>query len=285
MKDSILLKTISLPFSGRTNTKLGTKKRTIYIVSTGRTGTKFLADYFNNFSDVYAAHEPKPSRILRMWTNARLEKRANKSTMSRIFISKRKGSFRRIQEPTYVESNPFAAGFTDIMPAVLDNPEIIHVVRDPRTYIRSSLNHGNTHGIKKLLNNHLPFWYPDIANIINAKHKLSDKEKTAHYWVLINEFIEKCRKSIPDERYHFFKYEELFKNKESLKQISKIVGSKEKQVYTIKPINKSKDQVISDWNDWSKNECRSIDKICGKLMKQYGYGNEKSWLKKLDYPS
>lgn len=281
MKNSNFLSIMS-PVSKRASKNIfAEKKRIIFIVSTGRTGTKFFADYFNNFSDVKAVHEPKPSRILRMWTNARLEKRATASKMLKIFISKRRSLLRGVLEPIYLESNPFVVGFTDILPKAFDAPEIIHVVRDPRTYIKSALNHGNTHGIKKLMNNYLPYWYPNISKIIHAKHDLTDKEVVAHYWTIINQFLEEAKKSIPAQNYHLFKYEEIFKNTSSIRKISKIVGSKDKKVYKINAVNKSKDRIITDWSDWSKEDCRSIDKICGKLMKDYGYGSEKLWLEKL----
>jgi hypothetical protein len=42
-----------------------------FIVSTGRTGTQFLAHYFEqNFAHVTARHEPKPSYLLCMASNA-----------------------------------------------------------------------------------------------------------------------------------------------------------------------------------------------------------------------
>ena len=45
--------------------------RMIFVLSTGRTGTKFLAEYFNNnYPDITALHEPKPSYLLRLMSNA-----------------------------------------------------------------------------------------------------------------------------------------------------------------------------------------------------------------------
>lgn len=281
MKNSYFLSILS-PISKRNSKNfIEGKKRVIYIVSTGRTGTKFFADYFNKFSDVKAVHEPSPSRILRMWTNARLEKRATASRMLKIFISKRRVLLNRVSEPIYIESNPFVVGFTDILPQAIDTPEIIHIVRDPRTYIKSALNHGNTHGVKKIMNSYLPYWYPNISKITHARHQLTEKDVVAHYWTIINQFLEEAKKSIPTQNYHLFKYEDIFKNENSIKKISKIVGSKDKKNHKIKAVNKSKDRVITDWSDWSKEDCRSINKICGKLMKYYGYGDEKLWLEKL----
>ena len=281
MKNSFFLSTLTPIFNSDSKIPLIKKKRVIYIVSTGRTGTKFFADYFNKLSDVRAVHEPSPSRILRMWTNARLEKRATKSKMLKIFISKRRAMLNEVSEPIYIESNPFVVGFTDILPQAVNHPEIIHVVRDPRTYIKSALNHGNTHGVKKIINTYLPYWYPDISKIVHARRKLSEKEIVAHYWTIINKFLEEAKKSIPAQNYHLFKYEEIFNNDNSIKKISKIVGSKDNKNFKIKAINKSKDRVIADWIDWSNEECRSINKICGKMMKYYGYGDEKLWLEKL----
>lgn len=42
--------------------------RQIFIISTGRTGTKFLAKLLNNYSSVFSVHEPRP-HFLRLGYN------------------------------------------------------------------------------------------------------------------------------------------------------------------------------------------------------------------------
>ena len=57
------------------------KHDTFFILSTGRTGTQFLAKRLNDEPQVYAVHEPKPSRRLRLWTVAFFEGHINNTEM------------------------------------------------------------------------------------------------------------------------------------------------------------------------------------------------------------
>lgn len=267
------------PLSRRQTLDTDNLKKTIFILSTGRTGTNFFADYFNKHPSVTAHHEPKPSRILRMWSNARLENRAADEEMVAVFSAKRKRLFKSLNGSIYIESNPFIIGFAPVLKNVFKEPVIIHVVRDPRDYIRSALNHGNAKGVKKLFNKYVPFWYPKTGRILGKDIDGSLMLRTAGYWSIINSWLDKGSN---DKNYHLFKFEDLFSHKAELKRLAKIIGVEPGFIDKNPPnaTNKSKDRVINTWDSWSKKDCREIQKICGDQMKKYGYGNEKAWKQK-----
>jgi len=259
-----------------------TKTKVVFIVSTGRTGTKFFETFFNDPPEVVARHEPKPSRILRMWSNARLESQASARKLAAVLLAKRKNLVDPAQPPKiYIESNPFVVGFTEVFGEVFDRPAVIHVVRDPRDYIKSALNHGNTRGLKKLLNDYVPFWYPDIKSIQKLPEDPGLMERTAHYWTIINRHITDTCQGKPG--YHLFKFEDLFSGDDkTIARLTKVIGiDKAIRPSDLRPKNQSKDRVVRSWQDWSPEECRLIDDICQPYMGRYGYGTEPEWRKKL----
>lgn len=258
------------------------KTKSVFILSTGRTGTKFLAKFFDNHPDVTAFHEPKPSRIIRMWSVARLEGCVSRRSISRVLYAKRKKLMSQVNSPIYVESNPYLLGAVDCLGETFDKPIIVNIVRDPRSYIKSSLNHGNTKGLKKFLNSHFPFWYPRTSRILSSKKSKSLIMRNAEYWKIVNHWLEKSCGN--QENYHLFKFEEIFdKNSGELEKLAKIIGLDSTFVKNskIKSINQSKDKAISSWEEWTPEECRAVHKICQPEMEKYGYGKEKEWLKKI----
>ncbi len=261
--------------------KLRAGKKTVVIISTGRTGTKFLESFFSGHPEVLAVHEPKPSRILKLWSNAKLEGKTPDSFLAKVLYGYRKKALKKNYPAIYVESNPFIVGFSGVLDDVFDKPIIIHIVRDPRSYIKSALNHGNTRGIKKIFNKYVPFWYPDIKKIHGLSREPNLMIRTAYYWHDINKHLrESCSKS---PGYHLFRFEDLFSSDhDQLKKLLKAAGLGDVKIDIPAAKNQSKDKAIKGWQDWSREDCRQIDNICRAQMKAYGYGNEPEWLKKLE---
>ena len=116
--------------------------RTVLIVSSGRTGTQFLAHYFDaNYPNVVARHEPPPRYLLRVAANAHAAGALSSAAVARLLEAKRR-RIDRLSADLYVESNPFLWGAVDVFEEVFEGATIVHVVRDPREQVRSSLNHG-----------------------------------------------------------------------------------------------------------------------------------------------
>ena len=137
----------------------GKFERAVLLLSTGRTGTKALASYFDTaFENVCALHEPPRSRHLRVASNRHLRGRLSEQQLVETYAAARRARFASIREPIYVESNPFLHGFVGVFDRVFDAPRVVHIVRDPRTYVRSYINHGAFRGIKGLAARYYPDW-------------------------------------------------------------------------------------------------------------------------------
>lgn len=256
------------------------------IVSSGRTGTNFLAEYFDkNFDDVTALHEPKPSYALRRYSNAYLSGKISDEKMAAVLQRKRKKLMASIETSTYIESNPYLHGFLPVLDSVWTDPKVIHIVRDPRTYVVSGVNHQDARAFKKLANQLIPNWVPNVKRLLNMSDELTSICFFAGYWRVINESIQHAGQH--RKQYKCFHYESLFEEGFSeLHQISDLFSldiTASKEIVSPKTrINKSVSQKASDWSTWTPVQCAQIHQICSPLMQEYGYGMDEAWLERVE---
>jgi hypothetical protein len=187
--------------------------------------------------------------------------------------------------PLYVESNPFLAGFVEVLGEAFDDPIVIHVVRDPRDHARSSLNHGTGSGWKGLANRFVPFWYPNVQRILELPSRPSWLGQAAGVWTIFNRMLSEAGPRYG--RYHLLKYEELFDaSGDGLRQLCGWLGlSYHDAGLTIEAdqrINASRRNVAPPWREWPAVWCRELHDICGPLAEQLGYGDEPEWRERLE---
>jgi len=255
--------------------------RTALILSSGRTGTQFLAHFFDaNFADVVARHEPPPSRWLRLASHAHMQGRLSRDALRALLGWKRRRFDDRIAADWYVESNPFLAGFAGVLRDVYADALVIHVVRDPREHARSSLNHGTGSGWKGLANRVVPFWYPDVRRILALDHAPSWLGRAAGLWTIANRWLLDAGAGLA--HYHRFAFETVFDAESSgLRAICALLGldfpADGAEVRPEQRINASRRGACPDWRAWSRADCRALHRICGPLMGELGYGGEPEW--------
>lgn len=254
-----------------------------FILSTGRTGTKFLATYFNaNFDSVTALHEPQLSYHLRAAANAYVAGAVKQPFLHRLLYSAR---IRHIQraESFYIESNPWLWGFFDALTQLEPRPIIIHVVRDPRTYVRSTIRHGNLQGLKQIANAIVPYWYVPVNHVLNGKPQ-TPVGRFAAKWRLVNGYLQE--RGTDYEGYFLVKFEELFDADETgVQQVCAAFGlpypGQGATVSTDNRINRGKLKDLGQWQEWPQAWRQELHTICSPLMQEFGYGNEAEWIDSL----
>lgn len=249
--------------------------RTVWIVSSGRTGTQFLAHYFDgNYDTVTAVHEPPPRIRTRIVGNAFVEGGCSKARVLSLLAAKKR-RIDRLETDLYVESNPFLWGVTPCIEEVFDRPMIVHVVRDPRAHVRSSLNHGTSTGFKALANRFVPYWYP------STPVETGDwMERAAAVWAHANRLLHEAGARLSD--YRVLRYEDLFDESHSgLRTLCDALGlpfrGEGARVDPGRPINRAEGRVLDDWRDWTDAQCAAVHRITADGMAEYGYGSEPEW--------
>ncbi len=255
-------------------------KQPVLIVSTGRTGTKAIATYFDRlYESVTAYHEPKPSRRFRIISNLYLCNKISTETSAKVISHSRRRILSNISTPYYIESNPFMYGCLDGLKLIFPSIKIIHITRDPRTYIPSHINHGFYTGIKGLAGRHFPYWAlkPDNYQPLSGLrwHNMNKLERLAWIWNTVNTEIGR-RKEVFKENYLHLRFEDIFSDKaDGLNKMAEWLGlptnaeSLTKQS-SIK-INQSRAQIFSatEKNRYMLDE--AIRKFCHPTTTQYGY--------------
>ena len=255
-------------------------ERLAFILSSGRTGTQFLAHYFDaNFPGVRALHEPQPSYNLRIYSNLYTAGKVSTGRMLAVMRRSRRDIWASAPG-LYVESNPFAYGFAEPLTQLNVQPSIIHIVRDPRTYVRSAINHGSASGFKRLVSVVTPYWIPDLSAYRRQYGPLTRVGRFASQWVHVNGAVSAVEPHYP--HYHRFHFEDVFgEDYSGLKGICAALGlaypSDDVRLSPDRKMNRSAPKHIGGWREWPAEQCRELHRICEPLMAQYGYGGEPEW--------
>jgi hypothetical protein len=123
---------------GRSSALAG-DKRLIFTVTTGRSGTEYLARCLALFRGVHAAHEPKP-RFSSTW-RAILAARDPHSAAREFWLAEKLPRIRRTRGHAYAETSHLACkGFLESLADLGIAADLVHLRRDPRA-VATSLWH------------------------------------------------------------------------------------------------------------------------------------------------
>ena len=259
-------------------------QKVIAIVSTGRTGTKALATHLTAaYPNVLALHEPPPTRFtLRRASNKALCGRIANDSLSALLTRHRQPLLGAMppSQTVYVESNPGLSGFLEVLGDVFPNLQVLHVVRDPRTYVASAINWGVFSGMKGLFAGVVPYWLPKPQHVHPATGgpsygKMSGIERLAWHWKLVNEFLDRGR-SIYGERYHRVKFEDLFARDGSgfawfMRWAGLPPTGDLAAAANAENVNASRGGGARRFDGWSDTEKQALLRYCAPLMAAYGY--------------
>lgn len=258
----------------------GKFQKVVIILSTGRTGTMGLAKLFDaGFDNVKGLHEPPPSRNLRIASNRYVCRRLSKGEMLRILTNSRGKMLAQIREPIYVESNWFLYGFIDVLKDVFGPVQVLHVVRDPRTLIRSYLNFGTLNGLKGIAARYFPYWMLKIDNYDpdarTSFARMSDAERLSWTWKTTNAEIDRAEELYGDD-YLRMRYEDVFaKDGQGIRRIVEWVGLKWDpkllELMQSEKVNASRDKGFPKFDEWAPAEKQRLLDLCGAQMEKYGY--------------
>lgn len=188
--------------------------KSLLFVSSGRTGTAAIAANFRQrFPELKCVHEPFGSRLLRIVGNMYATGYLSEK-YARIAIMSTHGIRRRLyQRCSLVESNPHICCLLPVIKKLYPDTRIVHVVRDPSTFIISYVNHGAFHGLKGWLGDHIPFWFLKPEHFDDGKwqpwSQCSSMEASAYRWTILNQIIERDAAQWNDRSIRV-RYEDLF---------------------------------------------------------------------------
>jgi hypothetical protein len=263
----------------------------VLLLSTGRTGTMFFANLFRELipqADVY--HEAgERSRLIQIFTHAHMSGLLPKNAPLWAWRRAISHNLNACTKDYYIDSNNQLYGLAALMPTLYPNLKVIHIVRDPRDYVRSHLN-WSKHRLKSFIANYLtPFWQPNAFLLgkmgFGTWQKASQFERFAWIWDFKNRFIEKLEgQQIPYLRVRFEDFFGAPTPETHFNNILAFIGHSEVNGLSKRfqrPVNPNRGQSFPSWPEWNTQQCQKLQQHCGDTMQRYGYGDEPAWVQKL----
>jgi len=253
-------------------------ERPVFFLSTGRCGTKWFADLLKRDRKCNVYHAPAPDfSIQSKMIYTHIENLFNPSEKEFIFIREvflagRENHLKYAYKTgkRYIETNNYLTFFAPVIAQILPNSVFVHLYRHPGEFVRS--------GIRRQ-------WYLDekvklkliqpnkLDPFAEGWDSFTNLQKISWLWMKTNEFIERFKKTLPEDRYFNFNFNLL--TIENLKYLIKFIDanispSKIKKKIS-KKTNVQHEGVYSMYKNWKTEDKELLIKICGKLAHQYGY--------------
>jgi hypothetical protein len=256
----------------------------LFVLSTGRTGTKTCARLLDLSPRIEAFHEPHP-QLLEERKAARTEVYSKEQKYARIFAcSKGWALFRSKRRGTvYAETSARLTFFAPVIASMVPNAKFLFIHRDPTEVIRSGMRRG---------------WYvdhpADYARVEPVEEETfyegwesrDQFSKICWYWNIYNKFALRFRKQVDPSRVFTINADDLFSGtvvhdifeflgmeSPSSEQIERVLGKK---------LNAQKKSQFPSKENWSPEMYRTLYDIAGETMHRLGYRTSERILAEAD---
>lgn len=242
-------------------------KKIFFIVSTGRTGTKWLASVLNYSDKALVEHEPIPTES---WAHKEAVRDLNAAARY-IKEFRRKEIYlrvagRRSSIETYGEVNGTLRRHIEPILEYIPGVVLLHLVRDGRDVVRSIVSRRTYSGNHPVYHDFQP---PIVDEYSERWNELSEFEKVCWLWQWENRYmrqhIDQCAR-----------FEDILSSYTLFrKQILEPLGLEAEetiwQAAVQRPKNITREYTIGPWEDWTPEQREQFICICGEEMQEYGY--------------
>jgi len=250
---------------------------TLIVVSTGRTGTRFLAHMFAGVG-AEATHELGP-RWLRLVSNAYAAGRITEGTARSLVIRARPQPASPDGRP-WVEASCLLYGVVRPILDAFPQANVVQVVRDPRTYVPSALGWGAYRlGGRPL--NVVPFrrlappqFHPRSLPARVAWARQNQFQRLCWAWAAMNRTMRE--QGAGSDRVHVVRFEDLFgpeDGERSLGRLCALAGlePQPQQVAELKRRRLNAGPGGGGWAEWGRAERQWLRVTCTDEAARYGY--------------
>lgn len=243
----------------------------VFILSTGRSGSKTIATLLDCSENVTAYHEPRPA--FQYFSNYAFHHQSEVKILSNMIDAGRMEMILEvfIKDNIYVESNQCLTFFAPVIARLFKKSKFVHLIRHPGDFIRS--------GIRKGWHKNDSIWESGRVRMADKNQwaKMDQIEKLSWVWNMTNSFIEEFKYRVEDERIFDLKIEDLSVNDNKINELLRFVGAQyipwgkikklqKKRVNKLKiglnePPNIKKIYdfpVYTDWDEEMKNKLKGI---------------------------
>lgn len=194
-----------------------------------------------------------------------------------------------------VESSLQWFGLLDAVPLAISKVKAICVIRDPRSWVSSSENWGHWWAssqdwVRKLGRLRLTPWLLGDEENCSRWPSMTAFEKLCWSWVTLNRVMFESASRHPNIR--MFRFEDLFLGEQREAHLEDMLSFATafsdrtfrfdlERLLSMSPVNSSGGRSADDWQSWDACRCRTLEHHCGALMREFGYGDEPEWKRKV----
>lgn len=254
----------------------------VFILSTGRTGTKLMTKIFSHYDQIDAHHEAFP--MLQYFPNYIYHNQENSDMLKGMFLAARMelilNAFNNYK--TYIESNQCLVFYAYIISNLFKKAKFIHLIRHPGAFIRSAVMKGFH------LNDSI--WESGRVRMENMSEWLKHDqiEKLAWVWNTTNKFIIDFFDKIESERTMVVRLEDITGNLTLFDNILKFAGItdanlasqhlkdldtkvNELVIHPNEPSNMRKVRSYPYYKSWTDSDKAKVHRLTGELSKIFDY--------------
>lgn len=263
--------------------------RRVVIVSTGRTGTRSIASYLGDaHADIDAFHISRLSTLFNVLSNAWLSGLLPTSSIDTAWRVLKQSTWRATTERRIlVDSNNHLYAWSRHLMTQYPDLKMVHVVRDPRSYVKSHLRWARQRPKSWIANYMIPFWQPNPFLLGETGFfdclQMDSFERFCWIWDFKNRFMRETGSKFP-KRYFRVALEALTSpdmGSETIEQLESFIGVRSSPSTASTRLPQLNQTSMSDdvpWAGLSEDQCQKLERWCGAQMREYGYGREESWL-------
>lgn len=282
------------------------EKSPVFIVSTGRTGTKFLANLLGKYEETLAVHEPFARNGMKEGWKLVHNLYDEKYFINILKKNREKNFFEN--NNLYVESNPEISFYVNYILKAFPESKIIHIIRDGRDVVRSWFNRSiyTCPNFLVQISRKLPCYFQAIEILLNflryhTSYRIGDndlfrlraidfpQDPFSYKWFNMDRFeklswlwmkkAKTIKKFIENYEYGYtIKFEKIFNTDNihsGFTEIFNIINLEYNPNITeemiSKKVNASKEYSLTHWTNWNDEKKEQFNKIAGKHLKNLGY--------------
>ena len=249
----------------------------VFVLSTGRAGTRTLAAFFGLADNVFAYHEPSPT----LYALSRLGYELASDAGARELLRQ---AFLEARDPIlshslrcgkgYIETSPQATFLGPVIADAIPGVRFIHLVRDPRDVARSAMRRNWYGGHANDKTRIVPL---ESSPVARQWASYSAFRKNVWLWQETNTWIARVCADLPPERVLLVHSEDFFQGKaETAAQLMNFVGAPrprpgEVRTFVGKRLNAQQTGVFPEPSRWPEEMRRDVAEIAGPMARALGY--------------
>lgn len=251
----------------------------VFFLSTGRCGTKWFSSLLSRDPKLAVFHQPAPSLAMqsRVVYEILLKNGGNPSAeasslVKELIWSARENHFRYTYKTgkRYVETNNYITFFAPFLFEIFPDARFVHLVRHPGEFVRSGMSRDyytdfHSDDSKRI--------EPVIGAMAKEWASLGQIGKIAWLWNETNIFVSNFLKTIPEEQYRRFNFNQLeaTRVREILKFLGSEIAIRKINKLIPKKINAQATPSVKNFAEWDEREKQIVAGITGGLAREWGY--------------